>query len=316
MINFFISASTFVAIQTILALGLNLQYGLAGLLNLAYIFFVAMGAYVFSVVTLPHANPPDTSYVLGLHQPFLVGLVSAAVVVGILGFLIGAVALRNLRADYFAIVTLTIAAGAVQIISQFTPLFGGTEGIFNIPQPLGGVFQGQSYDVFFLAMCVVIGAVVFVIVELLRKSPFGLALRAVRDDQDAAAAMGRNVYRLKIKAFTAGCSVAGLGGALLASFVTAFSPAGWSLSETLLILVCVFVGGAANNYGAMLGTFLVIGLLGQVPTLIPLTSRNPDLVADSRYILIGLLIIVFLRWRSRGIIPERNVRQSDVEVTS
>jgi branched-chain amino acid transport system permease protein len=306
MIDFFISASTFVAIQMVLSFGLNIQYGLTGLLNLSYILFVAIGAYVSGVVLSPPASPPGTQYILGLDQPFVVGVLAGTIAAGAVAVVVGAVALRNLRADYFAIITLVFAEGALQIISQFQPLFNGSEGLINIPQPLSTHLLGRTYNLFYLGVCVAVAILVLVAVELLRRSPFGLALRAVREDQDAAAALGRNVYALKVKAFAIGGAIAGLGGALLGSFVTAFAPAGWGLGETLLILVCLFVGGAGNNVGVMLGTFLIIGLIGQLPTLLPTVPSNPDLIADARYILIGVLIIAFLRWRPRGLLPEKN----------
>jgi branched-chain amino acid transport system permease protein len=280
------------------------------LLNLAYILFVAVGAYASGVVISAPSSPPGTQYILGLNQPFLVGVLAGAVAAGVLALIVGAVALRNLRADYFAIVTLVFAEAALQIVSQFQRLFNGSEGLINIPQPLSTTFSGRGYNVFYLAICVVAVLLVLGVVELVRRSPFGLALRAVREDQDAAAALGRNPYVLKLKAFVIGGVIAGIGGALLGSFVTAFAPAGWGLGETLLILVCLFVGGSGSNLGVMLGTFLIIGLVGQLPTLLPTVTSNPDLIADARYILIGVLIIAFLRWRPRGLLPERNWRGS------
>jgi branched-chain amino acid transport system permease protein len=308
VIAFLLTATTYVAIQSILALGLNLQWGLAGLLNLAYILFMATGAYFSAVVVSAPALPPGTEYILGLQAPFVFGVLAGVLASTLLAVAVGAVALRNLRADYFAIVTLVIAVGAQQIVGQFRGLFNGSAGLVAIPQPLDTAFTGRGYAVFFLLMCCACTAVCFVIAEWLRKSPFGRALRALREDEDAAAAFGRNPYGLKLKAFVIGAGMAGLGGALLGAYVTAFVPAGWGVGETLLVLVCLFVGGSGNSVGAVVGTALVIGLLGQLPQLLPVAPSNPELIPDLRFMALGLLIILFLKWRPAGIFPERPTR--------
>jgi branched-chain amino acid transport system permease protein len=306
--NFTLTALTYVAMQSVLSLGLNLQWGLTGLLNLSYILFMATGAYFTAVVISAPATPPGTEYILGSNAPFLVGVVAGVVAATLLAVIVGAIALRNLRADYFAIVTLVIAEGIQQIVGQFRGLFNGSAGLVAIPQPLDTVFHGRDYAVFFLLMCCGCVAVCFVVAEWLRRSPFGRALRALREDEDAAAAFGRNPYTLKLRSFVIGASMAGLGGSLLGVYVTAFAPAGWGVGETLLILVCLFVGGSGNSVGAIVGTALVIGLLGQMPQLLPVTPSNPDLIPDLRFMALGLLIILFLKWRPEGILPERRTR--------
>jgi branched-chain amino acid transport system permease protein len=308
MINFTLTAMTYVAIQSVLALGLNLQWGLTGLLNLAYILFMAVGAYLSAVVISAPAVPPGTMYIFGWNAPFILGVVAGVVAATVVAVLIGSIALRNLRADYFAIVTLVIAAGLQQIVGQFRGLFNGSAGLVAIPQPLENVLHDRTYAVFFLLMCCAFAAVCYVLAEWLRKAPFGRALRALREDEIAAAAFGRNPYVLKLKVFVIGGAMAGLGGSLLGTYVTAFAPAGWGVGETLLILVCLFVGGSGNNAGAVVGTALVIGLLGQLPQILPVSLSNPDLIPDLRFMALGLLIILFLKWRPEGILPERATR--------
>jgi branched-chain amino acid transport system permease protein len=305
VIPFLLAAATYVAIQGILALGLNIEWGLSGLLNLSYIMFMAAGAYLSAVVTSPPATPPGVEYILGTNAPFLVGVLAGAAGATALAFVTGAIALRRLSADYFAIVTLVIADAVLQVVSQFRNLFNGSSGMIAIPQPLGSVFTTRGYAVFYLLMCCAFLAGCFVISEWVRKSPFGRALRAAREDELAAASFGRNAYWLKLRAFVLGGAMAGLAGALLGAYVTAFAPAGWQVSETLLVLVCLFVGGSGNNVGAIVGTALVIGLLGQLPQLLPVSLSNPDLVPDLRFMALGLLIILFLKWRPEGLIPER-----------
>jgi ABC-type branched-subunit amino acid transport system permease subunit len=308
--DFFLDAGVYVAIQSILSLGLNIQWGFSGLLNLSYIFFMAVGAYVSAVVISPPAMPPGTEYVLGWSQPFAVGVIAGIAAATAVALVVGAIVLRNLRADYFAIVTLVVAEALLQVIAQFRGLFNGSPGLIAIPQPLASTFVGRSYTIFYLLMCCGLVAVCFVIAEWVRRSPFGRALRSLREDEVAAAAFGRNPYSLKLRAFVLGASMAGLAGALLGSYVTAFAPAGWGVGETLLILVCLFVGGSGNNLGALLGTAIVIGLLGQLPQLINVSPTHPDLIPDLRFMVLGLAIIVFLRWRPEGILRERPTKLS------
>lgn len=305
MISFLLTALTYIAIQSILSVGLNIQWGLAGLLNLAYIMFMAVGAYVSAVVVSPPATPPGTEYILGLQMPFAVGILAGVVAALLLSVLVGAIALRNLRADYFAIVTLVVAAAASEIAGQFRALFNGSAGLIAIPQPLSNRLQGDNYSLFYLAICVALLALAFGLGEYVRRSPFGRALRAMREDETAATAFGRDPYALQLRAFVLGGGLAGLAGGLLGIYVTAFAPSGWEISETLLVLVCLFVGGSGNNFGVVLGTILVVGLLGQLPQLLPLTPSNPDLIPDIRFAVLGLLIVVFLRFRPDGILPER-----------
>lgn len=305
MIDFVLTALTYVSIQSVLSLGLNIQWGLTGLLNLAYIAFMATGAYFSAVVISGPASPPGTEYILGLRAPFPLGILAGVLAATLLAVIVGAIALRNLRADYFAIVTVVVAEGAQQITGQFRGLFNGSTGLVAIPQPMDTVFHGRGYSVFFLLVCIGCVAICFTLAEWLRKSPFGRALRALREDEEAASAFGRNPYTLKLRAFVIGGSMAGLGGSLMGAYVTAFAPAGWGVTETILVLVCLFVGGSGNNLGAILGTALIIGLLGQLPQLLPVMPSNPELIPDLRFMTLGLLIILFLKWRPEGILPER-----------
>lgn len=307
MIDFIVTILVAVVIQAILAIGLNIQWGLAGLLDLSYIAFAALGAYIFSVMTLGPPTPPLTEYVLGLNAPTLIGLAAAMVAAGLLALVIGAVALRNLRADYFAIVTLCTAAILMQFVSQYQALFNGVEGVFGVPQPFAEQLNldPTTYTYVFLAMCVVVLIVVYLFAERLQHSPMGRLLRATRDDELAAEAFGRNVYAAKLKAFVIGAVIAGVGGALLAAFIGAFNTGGWSVSETLLIYATVFVGGTSNNKGVMLGTLIIIGLFNGGTQLIPSIPGQPYLIAATRFIITGVLIVVALRFRPKGLIPER-----------
>ena len=218
VLEYLFGIATVGVIFSILALGLNLRYGWTGNLDLAYFMFVALGAYTYGVFTLPpsHLPPPD-GYILGLSQPFIVGLLAAAVVSGLLSLLVGVVALRNLRGDYFAIVTICTALIVYAVIGQLTPLFDGFTGLFGYAQPFNDIMQldTATYPLFYLGLCSIFLVIVYFLVQRLYNSAFGRTLRATREDETAAAAFGRNVYRMKLKAYVISGMIAGLGGALL-----------------------------------------------------------------------------------------------------
>lgn len=309
MINFILSVGTTILIQALLALGMDLQYGLAGLLNLSYIFFVAIGAYVTSVFMLPASTSLSVTYILGLNMPWLVGAAVATLASCAVALVVGAVALRRLRSDYFAIFTLVLAAIALQTTGQYQPLFNGAQGLFGIPAPfattLGVDPGGTSYSVFFFLLTLVCLIVVYLFVRLIRRSQFGRVVRAARDDEMAVMAFGRSVVSLKLRAFVIGAGIAGFGGSLVATYTAAYNPTAWSLGETLLILNTILVGGVSSSRGIFIGNVLVIGAVQGVTQYLPTSTSYPYLSAALRFIVVGVLIIAVLRWRPRGLLPER-----------
>jgi branched-chain amino acid transport system permease protein len=307
MFQYLVSIGTLAAITALLTLGLNSRWGLGGQLDLGYYLYVALGAYVDGVLTLPAASTqPGVHYILGLNLPFVVGFLGAGIVTGVLSLAIGSVALRNLRAEYFAIVTVATTIIGYTVISQYTPLFNGYNGLYGASQPFEGVLHlgPQPYQTFYFGLCVVILAAVFVILELIRRSPFGRAVKAVREDEVAAAAFGRNPYRLRLKAYVIGGVVAGLGGSLFMHYISAFNPASWSPLETFLLYGALLVGGTANSFGAVAGAVIVLVAFPQLTQLIPAFGSNSNAGPAVQAIAIGLLIIVVLRFRPAGLLPE------------
>ena len=187
------------------------------------------------------------------------------VVCAVLGAILGAIALNRVRAYYLAIVTFCVAEIVHQVVSTYIPLFDGNSGLYGLNPPFSNVVGLAYYNDLYLGLCVVVLAVVFLFAERIRRSPFGRALRAVREDHDAAQAFGRDVWLLQLKAFVIGCAIAGLGGALLVNFTGALNPDGWTSGETLLLLAAVFLGGSGNNWGVIFGMVLVLGVLRRAP---------------------------------------------------
>jgi ABC-type branched-subunit amino acid transport system permease subunit len=307
MFIFLITTLTYVGFQGILSLGMNLQWGYAGILNLAYIVSMAVGAYVAGVISLGKAQPPSTFYVLGLGLPFYLGIIAAMAAAGLFGAIVGALVLgRKIRANYFTVATLVLAVVLAQLISQTTGLFNGSEGLIAVPQPF--VNAGLTYDGYqasYMVACLILLGIVYVICEVLRRSGFGRTLRTIREDEVASQVFGHNIFAMKLKIFIFGSALAGLAGALIIFYVGAFNPAGWSVSETIFILTCLFVGGSGNNIGAVIGTAIVVTFFSQGTQLIPGFQNYPELIPVLRNLLIAVLLLAVLRWRPSGLFPER-----------
>ena len=305
-------AAILVTINCVVVLGLNVQVGYAGMVNLMAIPCVAIGGYVTMVLALPSAQGSRIQYILGLNWPFPLAVLGGIVASSLFAALVGAIALRRLRAYYFAIVTFCVAEILHQFIEYYKPIFNGSEGIFGLAPPLPTVLA-TNFNLYYLLICLVVLALVYGLVEVLRRRPFGRALRAVREDQAAAAAFGRNVYLLELKAFVIGSAIAGLGGGLLVGFTGALDPNGWAPAETLLLLTALYVGGSGNNLGVVLGMVLSYGLVTQAVTFLPTASLAADKIAPLQLIAYGVILILVLRFRPAGLLPERVGRDSAPE---
>jgi branched-chain amino acid transport system permease protein len=315
MVQYIAVSLVVVVINAISALGLNVQLGYSGLVNLMSITCVAIGGYVTMVFVLPPsmaagAFTSSSAYILGLNLPFIVGILAGTLVAGLFGFLVSAIALRRLRVYYFGILTFCMANVTWNFVGQFKPLFNGPDGLAGLSLPTGSLFGYDDFNLVWLGVCCAVLALVFVFVEYIRRRPFGRVLRAIREDQDAAKAFGRNVYALQVKAFVIGSAIGGLAGGLLVGFTGALDPGGWSAGETLVLLTALFLGGSGNNWGVVIGMLLTAGLITQGITFLPSFIVPEDRQADVQLVVYGLLLIIILRVRPRGLIPERPQRDN------
>lgn len=298
-------------IYCVLTLGLNVSFGMAGILDFSFITFMAMGAYFAGVTALsPAEAASEIHYILGLNMPFPVDLVVGAVAAGALGALVGLLAIRRLRSDYLAIVLVAVWTIAWSFANNFTELFNGTSGLIGVPQPLEAQVQVSPTDyVFvFIPIALVVVALLFGVSYCIENSPFGRALRAVREDQDVAAAFGKHTTRLRLTAMIIGTVYAGIAGALTIEFLTAMNPNAWAIVETVIVFSALIVGGRGNIFGAILGALLVRIVIIEGTGLIPPIPGAEDLVSAFRNIAIGLIVIAVLYFRPQGVLPERKRR--------
>ncbi|MCW2599010.1 MAG: braE [Frankiales bacterium] len=297
-----------VGIYALLALGLNVVVGYAGLLDLGYIAFYAIGAYTTAYFTSSVING-KVVYPLPVHSPLLLNpffvFPIAVLIASVAGIILGGPTLR-LRGDYLAIVTLGFGE-IVQILARNSdPLTNGSRGAFGVP-PLSLHIGGFSYTwgqdalpYYYLLLGIVV--VVMIAFSRLERSRIGRALAAIREDEVAAEASGVQTLRYKLLAFAIGASTSGFAGVLYATRQF-FNPETFSLQASILVLTIVIFGGMGNIFGAVLGAVVLQGLAYILRDPIPLIGfKVPD--AD-RFVYFGAVIMIMMVFRPQGLVPSR-----------
>ncbi len=297
--------------------GLNIQFGYAGILDFTYITFFAIGAYFAGVIAMDKASG-DVHYILGLNANYAVAIVGGAAAAGLLGTLVGLIALHRLRSDYLAIVTVSAGTIVYDIVSNQRGVFNGFDGLLGVPYPFNEFLNldPQAYTLFYVGFAGVVMLLLWLFAHRLYNSPYGRALRAIREDIDVAVAFGKNTYAMRMVAMVVGCVYAGAAGALLIGFISAFNPGGWTPGETFLIWAAMLIGGRANNLGAVLGALLVPVIFIEATRFLPAIPGHADLIPAVRNIIIGLLLIGVLWFRPQGLLPERQRRFYELPLTA
>ena len=306
MIQYLVSVLTEGAIFGVMALGLNVIWGWSGDFDLAYYGYVALGAYMTLVLTIGR-HPAPEQYILGLELPYPVAVLLAVASAMAMALVIGLIALRHLRGIYFSIVTLGAVYVLYAMAGQFVPLFNGYQGLSGLINPMADALgiDFNSYQYFFLGFAIAVFLLVYLFLSRVSSSRFGLALRSLREDERAAAAFGRDIYRLKLKAYILGAGIGGLGGGLFAAYLSAFNTSAWAPLETIVLYAAVLVGGRGNIRGVVLGVLIVIVLIEESTRFLPEIPGHPNIVLALRPIVIGAALILFLRYRPQGLLPER-----------
>ena len=290
MSAYLVAIGTFVGIYALLALGLNVQWGFTGLVNLGHVGFFAMGAYSTALLTVHGA-------------PFALGLAAAIVMSACLGAFVAMTTLR-LKEDFLTIVTLGFSEIFRLFLINEDWLTKGANGITGIPRPWRSLFS-QGYELFYLALISAVVLVVYLILERLHRSPYGRVLRAIREDDEIASVAGKNVFRFKVQAFTLGAAIAGLAGFLYAHYITYVSPDTFVPALTIYVWVALIAGGSGNNRGAILDAFVLIGFLESarfVKDFIPFLTDVR--LAAAREIIVGLALILLMFYKQEGLLPE------------
>jgi len=287
----------------IAVLGLNLQWGFTGLFNAGVAGFLAVGAYAMAILT----GPARESVLGGFELPFIVGLCGAMLAAGACALVVGVITLR-LKDEYLAVATFGIAVTLQLVAVNWEAVTGGTLGLIGIPNPSRELFNHPfTQNLFYLSIVIVVCGLVFWALERIVGSPWGRMLKAIREDEEAAASLGKNPVRVRLESFVLGSMIMGLSGALYVGFIGYVSPTDFLPIVTFQIWTMLIVGGSANNAGALLGAVLVWGIWTGSGFLI---SRvvPPELQVQGgamQAVMIGLLLVLTLLLRPRGIIGER-----------
>ncbi|MFM2479037.1 high-affinity branched-chain amino acid ABC transporter permease LivM [Celerinatantimonas sp. MCCC 1A17872] len=296
-----VDLATLTFIYVMLGLGLNVVVGLAGLLDLGYVGFYAVGAYSYALL----------SHYAGFG--FWTCLPIAGVLAGFFGFILGFPVLR-LRGDYLAIVTLGFGEIIRIMLNNLTGLTGGPNGIGGIPKPslfglefsrhardggwdtfdhFFGLHYNSDHKVIFLYLMALLLVVftLFVINRLLRM-PIGRAWEALRDDEIACRSLGLNPTVIKLTAFTIGASFAGFAGSFFAARQGFISPESFTFMESAIILAIVVLGGMGSQVGVVLAAIIM--------TVVPELARE---FSEYRMVLFGLMMVLMMIWRPQGLLP-------------
>jgi branched-chain amino acid transport system permease protein len=300
----------YAAVDAMACLGLSQQFGIAGVTNFGFIIFQAAGGYAAAILAMPPqtANGGFQAYIGGWNLPFPIPWIGAAVAGAVIAlpftFLVG----RRLRGDFAAVGLLVTAVLLNLVVTNYRPLLNGDAGLSLIPQPLQGRYNPAtaSYQWVFAAVAILLCVGVYLFVRRITESPYGRSLRAMRDNDLVADSLGKSLLSMRTVMLVVGGAIAGLSGGVLVSYITTWSPAAWGYAETVVLFAAVIIGGAGNHAGAVLGAILVPVGFEEVTRFIP-TSNNlpPNLIPSLEWVAIGLLIVIFLRVRPQGILPER-----------
>ena len=312
IIDYLIGFAIMAMIYAIFTLGLNVHWGYTGLFNIGIAGFFALGAYTAALLTSP---PPDREQFedfifggnlaergildLGIDLWFFVGIAAAAAVCGVVALIIGTITLR-LNDDYLSIATLGIAESVRLFFLNERWAANGSKGLYRIPKFLGDLIPAESYDYLYVVVVLIVLGVLFVAVQRAVRSPWGRVLRAIREDEVTTAASGKHVFHFKLQSFVFGAMIMGIGGALFAHHVRFLSPLTFDpLLATFVIWAMLMVGGSGNNFGAVLGAFVVWGVWAG-------TQFLPGIFSDPsfRLLMIGVLIVAIMLLKPGGLLGE------------
>jgi len=284
-----------IAIYAVFALSLNVEIGYTGLFNFGHVAFFAIGAYTSALLTLAGA-------------PFGLGLAAGLAAAGLCGYLLSIPALK-LQGDYFGIATLGFGEILRMVVNNEVWLTKGPMGLPGIPRP---ELFGLHFDTLpaYLALSGGMALATFAVLAFIVLSPFGRALKAVRDDETAAEILGKNAFRFKIKSFVIGSVFAGLAGVLWAHYTTFISPGDFTLTETILVLLIVVMGGKGTFLGPVVGAVVLIFFQESVRFL-RLPPEWTRLLGPLQQMVFGLLLVILMIFRPEGIIREKGGRRGD-----
>jgi branched-chain amino acid transport system permease protein len=280
-----------VDIYIILAVTLNLLMGFTGLISMAHAGFMAIGAYTTTLLI--------TS--LGLN--FFLTIPLGVLIAGLVSALLALPSLR-VKGEHYIIASFGLQIILYNILLNWVSLTNGPYGFSGIPRPQLFGYTFDSYRSYLVLASLITLVCVFIIWRITR-SRFGLVLRGIREDEIAASSLGKNVNRFKVITFVAGSSVAAVAGSLYATAISFIDPFCFTVHDSIFMLAVVIIGGMGNIFGSALGALLLISL----PELLKFLKVAETIAAPLRQMIYGALLVVFMRFRPQGLLPEYKSRK-------
>lgn len=291
LLDYLISVMLIAGIYAIFALGLNLQWGYAGLLNFGHVAFMAIGAYATILLSMN-----------GIALP--IAVLAGMILAGAAGAFLG-VATLKLREDYLAIVTIGFSEILRFLLLNCAWLTKGSFGLYGYPRPFQDLISAQDYNLLLMVIVVITLAVVYVVIEVLARSPWGRVLKSIRDDEAVSISLGKNAFSYKVQSLALGSSVAALSGSLLAFYLQYINPMNFQPVETFYAWIIVIMGGSGNNRGTVIGAILLWGFFSATRFIEGAFYFSPSGASAMRIVLIGLILIALVMFRPQGILGRK-----------
>jgi len=288
---YLIAIAIITAIYVLLALGLNLQYGLTGLINFGHVGFFCVGAYTAGVLS-KHGFPPLMTFPV------------AALLAALAAWPLGLVSLR-LREDYFAIVSLGFSEVVRLVATSERWLTNGVQGISGIPKLMDGLIPRAVEPVAVLALLVAVNLIAILMMRRIANSPFGRVIEAIRDNEEAVKSLGKDPAGFKMKVLMLGAGLAGVAGAFYAHYISFISPEQFIPLVTFQIWMAILMGGVGRVSGALVGTLILMLFLEGSRFLRDVIPFMPDAeMASIRLGVVGLAIVLFTLYRPQGLMGD------------
>lgn len=284
--NYLLHILIMINLYVVLTLSLNIVVGYTGLLSLCHAAFYGIGAYITTLLMMK----AGFSFIPAAFMAIL-GAVLLSIAIGIPSL--------RLKGDYFVLATLGFQIIVFVILYNWVGLTRGPYGIPGIPQPRIFGWEVDSLPEFFI-LSLIIGLLCGILIYWISYSPFGRTLKAIREDEVAAAALGKDVPKFKTRAFMMGAAFAAIPGALFATYFRYIDPTSFTLMESIFILSIIIIGGTGNLSGPILGSIILVLL----PEVLRFLQIPDAIAANMRQIIYGLILVVLMRYRSQGLLGE------------
>ena len=296
---FLASVLTLVFIYATLATILNFEAGWAGLWDLGTAGLLAAGAYCYVILTVE-----SNDIFFAPQLPIWAGIVGASIFTGAVAYLIGIPSLR-MRDEYFLITTFAFSVVVLQLITTESSITLGATGFHNIKRPFDDYVSTRSYNFVLLGIVTIVLITVWLFIQRLGRSPFGRLLRALRDNEPAAQSIGKYIFVTRLKAFVIAGALIGAVSPIYVWYIRSLSPHMFHVTLAFTVWTALVIGGIGSFWGPVVGALILIGLTEALQFL-QYSAEYAVLLAAARPIIIGVGLILVMRFRPQGLIPEKH----------